>query len=132
MESILHMPIDASDQYIHEQLHHGLPVSAVQTLFDLGAIDANTRNRIIPLTTLRRRLAQGQRLTKIESDRLFRVAHIIAMAQVLFDDAEKAKRWLKKSKASLSGRSPIAMLSTMQGTRQVEEMLVRLGEGFAF
>lgn len=68
----------------------------------------------------------------VESDRLFRLIYITAMAQALFEDTEKAKRWLTKPKVSLSGSSPIAMLSTTQGTRRVEEMLVRIGEGFAF
>jgi putative toxin-antitoxin system antitoxin component (TIGR02293 family) len=57
-------------------------------------------------------LARGQRLTVEESDRLFRVAHIMAMAQTLFGDDEKAKHWLSKSKDRFSGKSPIAMLST--------------------
>ena len=132
METFLQIPIDASDQYFHEQIHRGFPASAVQTLLNLGAINTSTRNRIVPLTTLRRRLAQGERLTMMESDRLFRVIHITAMAQALFEDTEKAKRWLTKPKVSLSGNSPIAMLSTTLGTRRVEEMLVRIGEGFAF
>jgi putative toxin-antitoxin system antitoxin component (TIGR02293 family) len=132
METFLQIPIDASDQDFHEQIHRGFPASAVQALLNLGAIDTSTRNQIVPLTTLRRRLAQGERLTMVESDRLFRVIHITAMAQALFEDTEKAKRWLTKPKVSLSGISPIAMHSTTLGTCQVEEMLVRLGEGFAF
>jgi putative toxin-antitoxin system antitoxin component (TIGR02293 family) len=62
----------------------------------------------------------------------FRVAHIIAMAQTLFGDDEKAKHWLSKSKDCFSGNSPIAMLSTTQGTRRVEKMLIQLAEGLAF
>jgi putative toxin-antitoxin system antitoxin component (TIGR02293 family) len=67
-----------------------------------------------------------------ESDRLFRVAHITAMAETLFEYNEKAKRWLSKSKDRFSGKSPLAMLSTLQGTRQVEEMLIQVAEGLAF
>lgn len=132
METFLQIPIDASDQDFHERIYRGFPASAVQMLLNLGAIDTSTRNQIVPLTTLRRRLTQGERLTMVESDRLFRVIHITAMAHALFEDTEKAKRWLTKPKISLSGSSPIAMLSTTPGTRLVEEMLVRLGEGFAF
>jgi uncharacterized protein (DUF2384 family) len=55
-------------------------------------------------------LARGQRLTVEESDRLSRVAHIIAMIQTLFGDDEKAKHSLSKSKDCFSGKSPIAML----------------------
>ncbi|MNY41823.1 hypothetical protein D3C86_1766650 [compost metagenome] len=71
-------------------------------------------------------------MTVEESDRLFRVAHITAMAQTLFGDDEKAKHWLSKSKDRFSGKSPIAMLSTTQGTRLIEELLIQTAEGFAF
>jgi len=72
------------------------------------------------------------RLTFDESDRLFRATHITAMANALFGNDEKAKRWLSKPKERFSGKSPVAMLSTIQGTRQVEEMLIQLAEGFTF
>ncbi len=54
------------------------------------------------------------------------------MAEVLFESDEKAWRWLSKPKTRFSGKSPIAMLSTSQGTRQVEEMLIQLAEGLVF
>ncbi|MNN59486.1 hypothetical protein D3C81_1746040 [compost metagenome] len=54
------------------------------------------------------------------------------MADAVFGNDEKAKRWLSKPKDRFSGRSPMAMLSTVQGTRQVEETLIQLAEGYAF
>jgi uncharacterized protein (DUF2384 family) len=56
----------------------------------------------------------------------------MAMAQTLFGDDEKAKHWLSKSKDRFSGKSPIAMLSTTQGTRLIEELLIQTAEGLAF
>jgi uncharacterized protein (DUF2384 family) len=50
-----------------------------------------------------------------ESDCLFRLAHITAMAETLFRNEEKARCWLCKVKTSLSGKSPIAMLSNHPG-----------------
>lgn len=67
-----------------------------------------------------------------ETDRLFRVAHIMAMVQTLFGDDEKAKRWFSKSMHRFSGKSAIAMLSTTQGIRLIEEMLIQTAEGFIF
>ncbi|UEL25785.1 MbcA/ParS/Xre antitoxin family protein [Pseudomonas fluorescens] len=54
------------------------------------------------------------------------------MAQTLFGNEEKAKRWLSKSNHRFSGKSPVGMLSTTQGTRIIEEMLIRMAEGFVF
>ncbi|MNR15241.1 hypothetical protein D3C85_1317630 [compost metagenome] len=87
---------------------------------------------IFPVSTLKLRLADDQRLTAGESGLLFRVAHIVAMAEALFKDDVKVKRWLSKSKERFSGKSPIAMLSTSHGTRRVEEMLIQLADGIAF
>jgi len=132
LEALLHIPTDASDQDIHELIEAGFSASSVKALCDLGAITLLERDQIIPLEGLNTRLARGQRLTVEESDRLFRIAHIIAMAQALFGNDEKAKRWLSKSKHRFSGKSPVGMLSTTQGTRLIEEMLIRMAEGFVF
>ena len=101
-------------------------------LCDLGAISSSECNQIIPLKTLKIRLAAGQRLTVQESDRVFRFVHITAMALTLFGSDEKAKRWLSKPKDRFSGKAPFAMFSTSPGTSLVEEMLIQAAEGLAF
>ncbi|MDD1148803.1 DUF2384 domain-containing protein [Pseudomonas sp. TNT2022 ID357] len=95
-------------------------------------ISAEELDKIIPLKTLKSKLTSNQRLTVSESDRLFRVAHINAMAEVFFGDAGKAKQWLSTPKARFSGSSPYAMLSTTQGTHRVEEMPIHTAEGMSF
>lgn len=132
LEALLHIPTNASDQDIHELIEAGFSPSNVKALCDLGRISMLECDQIIPLKTLNARLVRGQQLTVEESDRLFRVAHIIAMAQTLFGDDEKAKRWLFESKDRFSGKSPVAMLSTTQGTHLVEEVLIQVAEGFVF
>lgn len=128
----LPIPIDASDQDIHELIEAGFLAARVKMLCDRGTLSAAGRDQIIALKTLKKRLANGQRLSVNQIDRLFRVVHITAMAEVLFESDEKARRWLSKPKTRFSGKSPISMLSTSQGTRQVEEMLVQLAEGLVF
>lgn len=127
----LPIPSDASDQEIHELIYAGFLAANVKLLCERGTLSAPGRDQIISLKTLKKRLANGQRLTVNQSDRLFRVAHITAMAEVLFESDEKAWRWLSKPKTRFSGKSPIAMLTTSLGTRQVEEMLIQLAEGLA-
>jgi putative toxin-antitoxin system antitoxin component (TIGR02293 family) len=128
----LPIPIDASDQDIHELIEAGFLAASVKLLCDRGTLSDAGRDQIIQLKTLKKRLANGQRLSVDQSDRLFRVAHITAMAEVLFESDEKARRWLSKPKTRFLGQSPIAMLSTSQGTRQVEEVLIQLAEGLVF
>lgn len=128
----LPIPIDASDQDIHELIEEGFLAASVKLLCDRGTLSDAERDHIIPLKPLKKRLADGQRLSVDQSDRLFRVAHITAMAEVLFESDEKARRWLSKPKTRFSGKSPIAMLSTSPGTRQVEEVLIQFAEGLVF
>lgn len=128
----LPIPIGASDQDIHELIEAGFLAASVKVLSDRGKLSVAGRDQIIPLKTLKKRLANGQRLTVNQSDRLFRVVHITAMAEVLFENDEKARRWLSKPKTRFSGKSPIAMLSTSPGTRQVEEVLIQFAEGLVF
>jgi putative toxin-antitoxin system antitoxin component (TIGR02293 family) len=132
LDSALHIPLTASGQEIHELVETGFPASTVKALVNLGAIDPITRDRILPFRTLKRRLANDQLLTLTESNRLFRVVHIIAIAEALFGDPAKAKRWLAKPKRLLLGKSPADMLFTTPGTHQIEQMLVRIGNGFSF
>ncbi|WP_191487788.1 antitoxin Xre/MbcA/ParS toxin-binding domain-containing protein [Pseudomonas sp. FEN] len=132
LEHLLQIPTDASELEIHEMIQFGFEAQRLMKLCDQGDVTPLERDQIIPLKTLKTRIAKDQRLTVDESDRLFRAAHIAAMADTLFGSDEKARRWLSKPKDRFSGRSPMAMLSTIQGTRQVEEMLIQLAEGFSF
>lgn len=132
LELLLHIPTNASDQDIHELIEAGFLADSVTHLCEVGVIGPSQRNQIIPLRILKVRLAAHQRLTVHQSDRVFRFAYITAMAVTLFGSEEKAKRWLSKPMDCFLGKAPFALLSTFQGTRLVEEMLIQEAEGIAF
>ena len=131
LEMLLQIPTDASDQDIHQLIEAGFSASSVMALYALGAIPPSQHSQIIPLKTLKSRLLHGQRLTTSESDRLFRLIHITAMAEVIFGNHTKAKHWLSKPKGNFLDNSPNEMLSTFLGTRLVEERLIQVAEGYA-
>jgi len=132
LHALLQIPTDASEMEIHLLIKDGFAAKRLMSLFEHGDVTTFERDLIIPLKTLKTRIAKDQRLTVDESDRLYRAAHITAMADAVFGNPEKAKRWLSKPKERFSDMSPMAMLSTVQGMRQVEEMLIQMAEGFAF
>ena len=132
LEASLNIPSNASDQDIHDIIVAGFSASLIKSLCDVGTISPEERDRIIPLKMLKTKLVSNQLLTVDESDRLFRFAHITAMADVIFGDAEKAKQWLSKPKSRFSGKSPTAMLTTTHGTHRVEQMLIEVNEGMSF
>jgi len=128
----LNIPSTASDQDIHYIIVAGFSASLIQSLCDVGTIRPEERDRIIPLKMLPTKLVSNQLLTVDESDRLFRFAHITAMADVIFGDAEKAKQWLSKPISRFSGKSPTGVLTTTHGTHRVEQMLIEVNDGMSF
>lgn len=72
-----------------------------------------------------------RRLKRIGDDRAkaVRQARIVALADCVFGDPEKAQHWLTKSRPRFDGFSPMQMAETDTGARQVEEILWQLMEG---
>jgi putative toxin-antitoxin system antitoxin component (TIGR02293 family) len=132
LEELLQIPTTASDQGIHALIEAGFSAERVMRLCELGELSPEEFSHIMSFSILGNRLSLGEPLTVAESDRLFRLVHIVTMAEVLFGNRKKARRWLSKSKERFSGEKPIALLSTSQGTRLVEEMLIQVSEGQAF
>jgi len=84
---------------------------------------------VIPARTLKHRKQRQEPLNLDESDRLARVARLYELAVKVFGDRDKARRWLSKPKQRFQERSPVAMMRTELGGRQVEEMLYQIDEG---
>jgi putative toxin-antitoxin system antitoxin component (TIGR02293 family) len=78
--------------------------------------------------SLQRRRRSG-RLARFESDRLYRLARIVALAQQSLGDRQSAARWLKRSNRALGGAAPISAMDTELGARQVENVLGRIAYG---
>jgi putative toxin-antitoxin system antitoxin component (TIGR02293 family) len=68
-------------------------------------------------------------LTPQESDRVYRLARVLALAKALIGDEESARRWLKQANEALGGETPLAALDTELGARRVEEVLGRIAYG---
>ncbi|MCU1272989.1 MAG: hypothetical protein JWO48_420 [Bryobacterales bacterium] len=78
--------------------------------------------------TLQRRRQQG-RLARYESDRLYKLARIIAWAKHYLGDDETATRWLKRPNRTLGGRSPIESIDSELSARAVENILGHIAYG---
>ena len=107
----------------------GLPVSVVDSLFELGLSTTEVHELVVKPRTLSHRRDRGQPLSIDESDRAVRVVRIIQQATDAFGDKDKAMRWLRKPKRRFDGRAPMDMLLTETGGRLIEEMLIQVDEG---
>lgn len=114
-----------------EAARRGVPVSAVDALVETGRLTLAEIDRIVlPRKTLSHRRGLGA-LTPDQSDRVIRVARVIAAAEATFGSVEKAGRWLRRPTKALDGDKPIDLLDTSEGGRQVERLLTRIDHGLA-
>ena len=112
------------------RLRQGLPYGALTALTSAYDIDLRSLALVlrIPERTLARR-RQERRLRPDESDRLFRVARIAALAEDSLGGRDKASRWLKRPNRALGNAIPLDHLDTDVGARQVEDVLGRISHG---
>jgi putative toxin-antitoxin system antitoxin component (TIGR02293 family) len=109
----------------------GLPVDSLDKLAEELSIQRMGVAKLlgIPERTLSRRSTNGGRLTATESDRVVRLARVLALAKETLGDMEKASRWLQTSNRALDGDRPIDRLDTDAGVRSVEQILGRIEYG---
>ncbi|MDB4951503.1 MAG: toxin-antitoxin system antitoxin component family protein [Gemmatimonadetes bacterium] len=126
---VLHDEIE-TDLDLIRALAHGLPAGAIDHVLGEGGLSLDELHRlVIPRRTLALRRQRRQALTAEESDRLARVARILAFADETFGDRDKSARWLRKANRGLAGNVPIELLSTETGGRLVEQALGRIAHG---
>jgi putative toxin-antitoxin system antitoxin component (TIGR02293 family) len=120
----------ASEHDMREAIRQGFPAAVVEELMRSSALTLKELATALDLSprSLQRRRLSG-RLARYESDRLYRLARIIALADEFIGDHEKAVRWLKRPNRALGGIAPVEALDTELGARQVENVLGRIAYG---
>lgn len=109
----------------------GLPVSAVHALVRSGRLSRVETDRVVlPRKTLAHRERIGT-LTADQSDRLLRVARVLAVVEEVLGNQETAHAWLRRANAALHGEAPLNLLDTEEGAREVEVLLGRIAHGIA-
>ena len=111
-------------------IQSGLSPAAVDAAVEeLCFTPAEIERLVMPRRTLAHRRANGQALTREESDRLARITRVALTTQEVFGNAEKASTWLRRPNRALLGSVPIDLLDTDDGARLVEQVLGRLAHG---
>lgn len=62
-------------------------------------------------------------------DRWARFERIVQQAEELFEDLVETQRWLSTAKTVLENKTPLEVLGTDSGCRQVEQMLMQASYG---
>jgi len=120
----------ASHRDLCNAIREGFPAAAVEELMRASGLTLKELAEALDLSprSLQRRRRSG-RLARFESDRLYRLARIVALAERSLGDRENAVRWLKRSNRALGGTAPISAMDTELGARQVENVLGRIAYG---
>ena len=120
----------SSESDLRDAIREGFPPKVVEQLMRASGLTLQELASAVGLSlrSLQRRRRSG-RLARYESDRLYRLARIVAIANEYLGDHERATRWLKRPNRVLGGLAPIAAIDTELGARQVENVLGRIAYG---
>ncbi|MDA8327248.1 MAG: DUF2384 domain-containing protein [Nitrospiraceae bacterium] len=83
----------------------------------------------ISLRTLQRKRDSHKALSISESDRLYRMAKIYALAVIVLEDEEMARKWLHRPQRGLGWKVPIQVIQTEAGAQEVEDLLEKIEFG---
>ena len=111
-------------------VRRGLRTSAVDAVMEeLDAPPAKVLPALrIARRTMERRKAQG-RLLPQESERVYRLAKILAFAEAVLGTREKARHWLSAPNRALGNVSPLSLTETEAGADEVTNILGRIQYG---
>jgi putative toxin-antitoxin system antitoxin component (TIGR02293 family) len=115
---------------LRETVKAGLPYASLEAL--LGKFGLAREEAAAALHLPRRTIARRKKERKLqadESDRLLRLARISALAASILGGEEKAAQWLRRANRALGNRTPLELMDSDIGTRQIEEVLGRIDHG---
>src|SRR6202163_905243 len=103
----------ASQQDLSDAIREGFPPAVVEELMQASGLTLKELADALDLSarSLQRRRRTG-RLARFESDRLFRLARIVALAHQALGGAERAARWIKRPNRALAGAAPVSVIDT--------------------
>lgn len=120
----------SNDHDMREAIREGFRPAVLEELMRASGLTLKELADSLDLSvrSLQRRRRSG-RLARYESDRLYRLARLMAIASEYLGDKERAIRWFKRPNRALGGVAPVAAIDTELGARQVENILGRIAYG---
>lgn len=117
---------------LRAEISRGLRFAALQNTAEHVFPDPAARrrflHRVVPEGSYKRRAKSG-RLTPAESERTARLAHVVALAEDVWRDADDARQFLTTPHPELDDRAPIDVAVEDFGARHVEEILEGIRHG---
>jgi putative toxin-antitoxin system antitoxin component (TIGR02293 family) len=118
-----------SDSDLREAIREGFPHAVLQEVMRASGLTLQELATALDLSSRSLQRRRHGRLARFESDRIYRMARLMALARETLGEGGRAIRWLKRTNRSLGGLAPIAAIDTELGARQVENILGRIAYG---
>ena len=118
-----------SDADLREAIREGFPHAVLAELMRASGLTLKELASALDLSSRSLQRRRRGRLARFESDRLYRLARVLALARESLGDEARATRWLKRTNRALGGVAPIAAIDTELGAHQVENLLGRIAYG---
>ncbi len=114
-----------------DAVHKGFEPAVYRNIVDRVKLTQNEFQHVtlIPVSTIKRRLKNDERFNTQESDAIYRLAMLLKLATELFDDEERALKWMRENVYGLGGKRPLDMVSTTVDFEIVKDLIGRLEHG---
>ena len=113
-----------------EEVERGLPTKAYSVIAKALDLTADEENRLLQVSLrTRARWKQRVRLDPAISDRVVRLARILALAENVLESHENAVAWLREPNDAFVGRTPLELVTTDIGAEKVTNMLYQMEYG---
>ena len=119
-----------SPEDLAKRVREGLPFAALSAVVQQYDISRDVVCEILHLSRrnfLRRK--EQHRLSPEESDRLYRLARVLAHANRVFEDPQESADWIQTPNTALGKQQPLSLLDTDIGVQQVDQVLGRIAHG---
>ncbi len=112
------------------EVERGLPRRAYEAVSEALELTPVEEDRLLQVSMRTRARWKGQsRLDMATSDRLVRLARILALAVAVLENRRNAVAWLREPSDALGGRSPLAAIASDPGAERVSNMLHQMEYG---
>jgi putative toxin-antitoxin system antitoxin component (TIGR02293 family) len=113
-----------------EEVERGLPRAAYEAVSEALELTPVEEDRLLQVSLrTRARWKRRARLDAATSDRLVRLARILALAVLVLESRGNAVAWLREPSDVLGGRSPLAAVASDPGAEKVSNMLYQMEYG---
>ena len=117
---------------VDSAIRRGFPASALLRLKNGTGFTFDEIAALLDVSakTVERAISRGSGLGHGVSDRLYRIASVLTLAEQVLESREQARAWLNETQHGLGGRTPVDLLATEAGAREIENLLGRIEHGF--